>query len=144
MVILRLNSKNIIHFVLIYQIKYNFLSHVSLLYYQARMPNASILLVATFLDRNTLPTKQQDVLRIKQLLLDRYGPEGDRASGLSSRLDTDSFIPVSCTTKEGMFPLLYPSLKFGVYCNYFFHPSVCCSVCSSVCFVLLSCLSHFI
>ncbi|XP_052100513.1 leucine-rich repeat serine/threonine-protein kinase 1-like isoform X2 [Mytilus californianus] len=69
---------------------------------QARMPNASILLVATFLDRNTLPTKQQDVLRIKQLLLDRYGPEGDRASGLSSRLDTDSFIPVSCTTKEGI------------------------------------------
>lgn len=69
---------------------------------QARMPTSSILLVATFLDRNTLPTKQKDVQDIKQHLLDRYGPEGDKASGLSSKLDSDSFIPVSCTTGEGI------------------------------------------
>ena len=78
------------------------------------IPNSSILLVGTFLDKNTLSTKQKDILKIKQKILDRYGPEGDRACGLSSRLDWDKIIPVSCTTGEGINKFTHTIISFTI------------------------------
>ena len=78
------------------------------------IPNSSILLVGTFLDKNTLSTKQKEVDEIKQKLLDRYGPEGDSACGLSSRLDWDRIIPVSCTTGEGINKFIHTIIFFTI------------------------------
>ncbi|KAK3096675.1 hypothetical protein FSP39_002282 [Pinctada imbricata] len=69
---------------------------------EASTPNSKVILVATFLDKNTSSARKQEIERVQSELLVRFGSTSEQYAGMCSKLTRDCIIPVSCISGDGI------------------------------------------